>query len=189
VDARQFVEDYLPSRFAELGGNQPPITSRASGVFRVVGSGEWSLRLEAGRLEIEKGMRDDCALQLSLHADDLEPLVKRLLDAASESLGSLAASSLTALNWDEETVGLVKNIPGSALVLVHDDGADRQLLITPGHGLADFAAAACRIECRMSDLLEAQAKRESAMQLFMDGKILLHGDAQIALALGGVLAG
>jgi len=53
-------------------------------------------------------------------------------------------------------------------------------------GAATLDYAECTIECKMADLLDAEEKRQTPMQLFVGGKLKITGNVQIAMALAGV---
>ena len=86
-----FLVEFLPAFVAEIGGasggasalgrgsDAAPRSRRApsgAGVaVRVVGAGEWTLRLSDGALVVSLGVAGDVALQISLRAEDFTRLV------------------------------------------------------------------------------------------------------------------
>ncbi len=211
----QFLVEFVPRYFAELtarkapasdaGGGQSDGGGRRSGrspapvgvLVRVVGSGEWTLRLVADRLEVTPGVALDVALAISLLARDFAPLVvepvRRAL-AAAASEGGVAKTSAAAANgiwarlgrWDEETVDLLRRQTGRILVRVDDLGTSRNVALTPGAQAFSLEEAECSIQCELADLYELQAKRKNPLDLFYEGQIRITGDAQIALAMAGL---
>lgn len=188
--------DFLPRYFAGLAeapGSQgsPRAGGRAPApvgvVVRIVGAGEWTLRILSGRLEVSEGVAHDVALQLSLHERDFAPLVVSPLRRAGAP-GGVAPNGLWARlgRWDEETVDLVRRQEGSILVRVEDSGTSRNVAITPGLVPHSLSEAPCIIDCRLADLEELQARTANPLDLFYAGQIRITGDAQIALAMAGL---
>lgn len=207
----RFFEEFLPAIVSELGAGpaaagaavgQPGLASgRRRGApsnagigVRVVGVGQWTLRLSERSLRVSAGIAEDVALQISLRAEDFEPLVvapmRRAL-AARDGSGEgseLVARSLWARlgRFDEETVELLRQQQGRILVRIDDAGTSRNVALTPGRLDASLESAECTIDCPLSALLELQEKRKNPLDLFYEGQIRIGGDAQIALAIAGL---
>lgn len=191
----ELLVDFLPPYFAGLAdapGSQgsPRVGGRAPvpvGVaVRVVGAGEWTLRILAGKLEVSAGVAPDVALQLSMHERDFAPLVVSPLRRAEAPRGVPNGLWARLGRWDEETVDLVRRQEGSILVRVEDSGTSRNVAITPGLVRHSLSEAPCIIDCRLADLEELQARRANPLDLFYAGQIRITGDAQIALAMAGL---
>jgi putative sterol carrier protein len=71
------------------------------------------------------------------------------------------------------------------LFVARDGDARRRILVTPGRRAASLDSAECTIECALADMVDAQSKGVSPMQLFVAGKLRLTGNVQIAMALAG----
>lgn len=190
-DPKSFFTHYLPARLAASPELASGITSVGSVTCRILGDGEWSLRLEDGVLEVFAGSEDDVMLQVTVPAEDFEVLVVEPTRAIANGPprpvphggGALAALAVSA-----ETARLVRRVPGSVLFIARDGDARRRLLVTPGRRSADMDSADCTIECALSDIVEMREKGGSPMQLFTLGKLRLKGNIQIAMALAGVFA-
>jgi hypothetical protein len=200
-EPQRLLTEFLPQLFARLaapsagGGSVRPAPFRSPApvgiVVRVVGAGEWTLRIASEGLVVEPQAADGAALQVSLSERDWGPLVVAPLslalaqrrDAELPASGSLWAR-LT--RWDEETVDLLRRQPGGVLVRVDDAGTSRNVALTPGSQQYSLDNADCIIDCALADLLELQTKRKSPLDLFYAGQIRISGDAQVALALAGL---
>lgn len=186
-DPEPFFTEYLPARFGAWKDRPHGITSVGSLLFRVVGRGEWSLRLRDGDLEVTRAMEDDVMLQVTVSADDFTALVSEAAGAGVHA-GTPKGVPLRALGVDPETARLVRHVPGSVLFVAREGALSRRLLVTPGRRKADLAVAECTIECSFDDLRDAREKGLSFMQLFVGGKLRISGNVQIAMALSGVFA-
>ena len=200
----RFLVEFLPSFVAELGAAPEPASPRDEGrrarrspsgagiAVRVVGVGEWTLRLSDRKLLVASGVAEDVALQLSLRGEDFTPLivapVRRALETAPDSARALAARSFwTRLGrFDDETVDLLRRQDGRILVRIDDAGTSRNVALTPGVQQYSLDTAECCIDCELSALHEVQAKRQNPLDLFYEGRIRITGDAQIALAMAGL---
>lgn len=198
----RFFLELLPALFAaQLGAVEPdPAGARprrepsgAGVVARVVGAGEWTLRLVERELRVTPGVAPDAALQLSLRAEDFVPLVvepmRRALAAEEGAPGAaLAARSLWARlgRFDEETAELLRRQEGRILIRVEDAGTPRVVALTPGTAEWSLDSAECFIDCELTALHEVQARRTNPLDLFYDGHIRITGDAKIALAMAGL---
>jgi hypothetical protein len=169
--------------------------SNAGVAVRVVGVGEWTLRVSDRALMVDTGVAEDVALQLSLRGEDfatlvVEPMRRALAasEASSPDANALAARSFwTRLGrFDEETVQLLRQQEGRILVRVGDAGLSRNVALTPGLQTWSLDSAECCIDCELSALRELQDKQKNPLDLFYEGQIRISGDAQIALALAGL---
>jgi hypothetical protein len=200
----QLIEEFLPQVLGQLlssaatpavapaGAGRRAAAPAAAGVgLRVVGAGEWTLRIVAERLLVKAGIESDVALQLSMAARDFEPLVTAPLRRAlaqREAAGSVSTKSLWARlgRWDAETVTLLRQQTGSILLRIQDGELTRALAITPSTQPFSLESASCTIECALSDLEALQQQRGNPLDLFYQGQIRIAGDAQIALAMAGL---
>jgi hypothetical protein len=203
----ELVAQFLPHYVERLLGNGPeprvPGAARTGlargpapvGVgLRVVGAGEWTLRVVERRLVVEAGIAADVALQISLAEADFEPLVLAPLrravalhadrEAAPGNTGNGLWSRLG--RWDEETVDLLRCQSGGILLRVDDAGTKRNVALSPGNSSPSLESAACTIDCKLADLIDLQNKRSNPLDLFYAGQIRISGDAQIALAMAGL---
>ena len=162
--------------------------------LRVVGAGEWTLRIVGERFLVEPGVQNDIALQVSLQTRDFEPLVVRPLRRALErgapeaSARPQSSAGLWARlgRWDEETVDLLRRQTGGILLRIADADVQRCIALTPGVVPYSLEHADCTIDCALADLEQLQEKRSSPLDLFYAGQIRISGDAQIALAMAGL---
>lgn len=185
---KEFFTQYLPSRFAALKAGLSGKSSNGSMVFRVVGAGEWSMRLRDGELEVLEGMQDDVILQVTVAPEDFEPIFVQgaIMQGDAEIKPEQQVMAFKALTVDAERVKLVKNIQGTVAFVVDAGGASHKLGITPGSAAPKLDAPDCRLECKMSDFMDMQTGKQNPMQLAMSGKIKIVGNAQIPMALSGV---
>jgi hypothetical protein len=167
--------------------------SAAGIALRVVGVGEWTLRLAERALQVSPGVADDVALQLSLRAEDFPSLVieptRRALQAPdAAAVRARAARGLwTRLGrFDDETAELLRRQEGRILVRVKDAGTSRNVALTPGAQQYSLDSAECCIDCDLDALAAVQDKRKNPLDLFYEGQIRISGDAQIALAMAGL---
>jgi hypothetical protein len=205
----QLIEEFLPEVLGQLlssaagsaaapsgvttsGAGRRTAMPAAAGVgLRVVGAGEWTLRIVTERLLVEPGIGSDVALQLSTAARDFEPLVvaplRRAL-AQREAGASISSQSLwTRLGrWDAETVELLRRQTGSILLRIQDGELQRAVALTPSTQPFSLDSASCTIDCALSDLEALQQQRGNPLDLFYQGQIRISGDAQIALAMAGL---
>ena len=167
--------------------------SSAGIAVRVVGVGEWTLRLAERTLQITAGVADDVALQLSLRGEDFAPLVIEPTRRALQSPDAAAARARAARGFwtrlgrfDDETADLLRRQEGRILVRVNDSGTSRNIALTPGAQPYSLDSAECCIDCDLSALESIQEKKSNPLDLFYDGQIRITGDAQIALAMAGL---
>jgi len=210
----RFLLEFLPAFVADIGAPSGPGNAgspagvdagarrrrRPAGAgiaVRVVGVGEWTLRLEERALRVGAGMADDVALQLSLNERDFEPLVleptRRALAASSANGEAAAARALAAKGFwlrlgrfDDETAELLRQQQGRILVRIDDAGTSRNVALTPGLQPYSLDSAECCIDCEIAALEAVQDKRKNPLDLFYEGQIRITGDAQIALAMAGL---
>ncbi|HKO95205.1 MAG TPA: SCP2 sterol-binding domain-containing protein [Polyangiaceae bacterium] len=159
--------------------------------LRVVGAGEWTLRMVGERLLVDPVIQDDVALQISLQARDFASLVVRPLRRALERRAPDAAQNTAGIwarlgRWDAETVDLLRRQSGGILLRISDADLQRNIALTPGALPYSLERADCTIDCALGDLEQLQEKQSSPLDLFYAGQIRISGDAQIALAMAGL---
>jgi hypothetical protein len=199
----QFLPHYV-ERLLASGPEQRVVGAARTGLprgpapvgvgLRVVGAGEWTLRIVERRLVVEAGISPDVALQISLRDADFEQLVLAPLRRAlalqtdREPAPGNASNGLWSRlgRWDEETVDLLRCQSGGILLRVDDAGTQRNVAFSPGTSSHSLESAACIIDCKLADLIDLQNKRSNPLDLFYAGQIRISGDAQIALAMAGL---
>ena len=205
----ELIGEFLPQYFGRLLSEQRSASSASSkapqrplaaapasvGVgIRVVGAGEWTLRVVAERLLVEPKIANDVALQVSLPDQDFRPLVvepvRRALALGASAQGaarSVSGGIWSRLGrWDEETVELLRQQTGGILLRIQDGERNRRVALTPSLQPYSLESAECTIDCALADLQQLQEKRGNPLDLFYAGQIRISGDAQIALAMAGL---
>jgi hypothetical protein len=188
-DPESFFVRYLPEALRASPELSVGITSSGSVTCRVLGSGEWSLRLNDGVLEVASAEADDVVLQITVPAKDFEVLViepTRVLARGPSRPIPHGGGALAALAMSVETARLVRRVPGSVLFVAQDGEMRHRLLVTPGRRSADVDSAECTIECALADVIAMRERGSSPMQLFANGKLRLKGNIQIAMALASI---
>lgn len=195
----EFFARFVPERFAQLPA--AVLTSLASKsspgalVCRVEGAsgGVWSLRLRDGKVSVTSEADSDALLQITIPADDFVPLLVEGARAYEAANPSPAAQSLErqliafkALVVDAERAKLIRSIPGSMVFAIKDGDVTRRLGLTPGARAPKLDGAECRVDCAMSDFRAMQTGQVQPMQLFMQQKMKMVGNAQIPMALSTI---
>lgn len=187
---KDFFGTYVPARFAEMKSALAAQTSVGSLLFRVTGVGEWSFRLKDGEMVTGDSMEDDVLMQLTCSAEDFEPIVVEAAkrQGSKEPTEQQQMAALKAITINEEKAALLKNVQGTIAVVVNDAGTTRKLCLTPGKAEVKVDAPDCSLECDMNDFISMQTGEQQPMQLVMGGKMKIVGNAQLPMALMGVLA-
>ncbi len=185
---KEFFTQYIPKRFETVKQGLAGKTSAGSMVFRIVGEGEWTLRLETGELRVSDGMADDVVIQVTATRDDFVPIFVRgaELQEGEPIKAEQQVMAFKVLTVDAERIKLVKGITGNVAFVIDDGDKTHKLVITPGAGEPKLDAPDCRLECKMNDFMDMQTGKQNPMQLAMAGRIKIVGNAQIPMALSGV---
>lgn len=190
-DAPQaFFTEFLPERAKELSDALRGKTSPGSMTFRVIGDGEWTLRIADGALAVSNGMADDVIVQVTLPSADF----KRVFVDGARSLAERKASvdkqvfAFKVLDAPADRIRMVKMIPGSLGFFVKEPDTTRVLVVSPGSRAFDLEKPECRLDCSIDDWEDMQSGKVQPMQLVMGGKMKMSGNPQIAMALAGVFA-
>jgi hypothetical protein len=189
----EFFEDWLPGAFGELltraaaspGGGKPGLTP-AFGVnlslLVELGTSTWTLHLAEQRLRVQPGSSPHPTFAIRLNQFAFEQLV---LPAVTREHGPQVLIHFARL--DAETCRLASNIPGSLGLRARGDSAVAEVVFGPGSANLDHPS--CNVSCLLSDLAQVQTGQQSPMDLFINGKLSLDGNLEVALALGGLLMG
>lgn len=185
---KEFFTQYIPKRFDLVKAGLAGKTSTGSMTFRVLDAGEWSLRLVNGELQIEEGMAEDVVLQITAKQEDFAPIfVQGAILQEGETQTEQQVLAFKVLTVDAERVKLVRAIQGNVSFVISDEAKTHTLVVTPGSQAPKLEGAECRLEVKMGDFMDMQTGKQNPMQLAMSGKIKIVGNAQIPMALSGVL--
>jgi putative sterol carrier protein len=187
---RAFFKEYIPRRFAAVKAGLLGKNSAGSMVFRVVGAGEWSLRLKDGELDIGSGMPEDVVLQISVEERDFKPIFVRGAELQEDEplRPDQQILAFRVLTVDAERVALVRGVRGNVALAIKSGGETHTIIVTPGSAKPNFEQPDCRLECLMSDFIDMQTGKRNPVELAMAGKVRIIGNAQIPLALSSVFA-
>jgi putative sterol carrier protein len=194
-----FFTVFVPQRFAALPASvHGALASKPSPgalVCRVEGEGggTWSLRLVGGKVEVTPEVAPDVLLQITIPAEDFGPILiegARAYEAANPDVSKQTIErqliAFKALAIDAERAKLIRAIPGSMVFAIKDGDRVRRLALTPGNKPPKLDNAECRVDCAMSDFRDMQTGKVQPMQLFMQQKMKMVGNAQIPMALSTV---
>lgn len=194
-----FFAAFVPQRFAALPASVHSALATKSSpgalVCRVEGEpgGVWSLRLAAGKVEVSPEVAADVLLQITIPSEDFVPILiegARAYEAANPDVSKQSLErqliAFKALAIDAERAKLIRAIPGSMVFNIKDGDKIRRLALTPGGKPPKLDNPECRVECLMSDFRDMQTGKVQPMQLFMQQKMKMIGNAQIPMALSTV---
>ena len=194
-----FFTQFVPERFAAL---PPAVQASLAGksspgalVCRVEGEGGgvWSLRLDRGQVTVTTEVDPDAVLQITIPAVDFEPILvegARAYEAANPAPAQQNIEkqliAFKALAVDADRARLIRAIPGTMVFAIKDGETTRRLALTPGGKTPKLEGAECRVDCLMSDFRAMQIGKAQPMQLMMQQKMKMVGNAQIPMALSTV---
>jgi hypothetical protein len=188
-DPQAFFGTWLPESFRPLLQKLPSGNSPGAVVFHIGDRAPLSIRLSQGELSTSQSLPDDAIVQVTLSEADFEPILvrgaERLAEGAGNSGQTLAV--LRALTLDAERVGMIRKVAGSVVFALAVAGGEHRVLLTPGNGPRNLAAAECTVRCALDDFLAMQRGDANPFELMMNGKIQISGDAQIPMALSSLL--
>jgi len=182
---REFFEQYLPTWFSSAAG---ATTSSAGALVFHVGAESFALRLEVGKLLVERGGAVDAILQVSMSDADFAELVHQA-EALFNSAANDRLLALRSLSLDAERAKLIRNVDGSVAFEITDGELVRSLLLSPGVAVAGSAPPACTVRVAAADFWALSRGDKNPFELLMDGKIRMQGRMDVAMALSSVLVG
>jgi putative sterol carrier protein len=182
-----YFGQYIPERFSGLPGFEQ-VSSVASVVFAVPEVGAWSFRLREGQLACEPGLSSDTVVRITIPQSSFEPIVVR----GTERMAGLALSpekqmlAFRALTLDAERVAQLKSVVGSVSFAVLDGKDNHRVYVTPGSAVPNLARPECEISCESDAFWGLQTGTQNPIELLMNGKLKIAGDAQVAMALSSL---
>lgn len=190
ADPQAFFTRYVPERFATVESEFRGISSPGSLLFRVSGAGNWAFRLNAGVLVVEAGESNDPILQLSVSREDFEPLVVKSAERFEQIPNALDKQlvAFRALRLDAERANLIRGVAGNVGLAIVDQGRASRIVLTPGAATPNLDEPECEISIELVDFLALQRGAQNPIELLMNNKLRISGDAQIALALSGLFS-
>jgi hypothetical protein len=180
MNATEFFETWLPETYARIA-QEADVTSVADcSLVAEIGDSSWTVSIESSRLHVSRGeVQPPHTFRIRTERDAFERLL-----AGSLKLAEKQSSTLRVLRLDAETCRLVANVPGALRFKVVDGNLTHEFTFGPGS--VDLDAAGCTATVTYDDLAEVQEGRAHPMDLFMNGKLTLDGNIEIAMALGGL---
>ena len=187
--AVEFAEQYLPARLADFGSVLKAQTAAGSGVLRVIGVGEWSYWIEEGQLRHQAGVVGEVLAQLTVKEQDFDPMVLRAVRRAAERGAHALEKSGSALALDDERAELIRSLRGHTLALaLTDGGKEHRLYLTPGAGEPNLDEPDCVVHADLETIVAVEEQRADPMDMFFEKRLRIVGNANLAMALGGLFA-
>ncbi len=180
VDPKQFFETWLPSAYERFAHTNDVSSVADVSCLATVESESWRVALMDGTLSVTSG-QEGSSPTFRL-ATDRKSFDKLVAEAATGVPSATPAPK--ALRLDAETCRLVANVPGG-LQLIVKEGEER-FSISFGPGSRDALDVACTVTCDMQDVRAVKEGRANPMELFMNGRLNLEGNIEVAMALGGL---
>lgn len=178
----EFFLDFVPRAFSA----PPEATSTFAVSFEVTGSGVFSLRLRRGKLEAEPGLASDVLLRVALSPQAFEGIVVPMAErAVSTPAAEPELMAVKALTLDADRERLLRETRGTMVLSAANGTVEHRMSVSAG----DTAGGApeCEVSCSLDDLWALQSGKANPIELLMNGKIRITGDAQLALSLSAVL--
>jgi hypothetical protein len=183
----EFFGDYVPAQLALLRPHLSAQSSPGAVVFDLGRAGAWSLRLESGVPAVTTGIASDPLVRFTLSDADFAPII---VAGAEKLVGEESGRQLMAarvLTVDLERARLLRDAPGSIALKLKGPAALHRLTVTLGGVEPKLDPADCEIECALEDLWAIQSGSKNPFELLMDGKLVLSGKVELAMALGAAL--
>lgn len=183
-----FFTQYVPERLRGLASHLAGRSSPGSMLFRV-GDEEFGYRLTDGQLVLTRSMDDDVLVQVTIQPEVFEPVIVRAA-RAHESIQNPEQQllALRALFVDPERAAMIRQVSGTAALVITEAERRHVVLLTPGAAKPNAESPECTLECSMADFMDMQTGKQHPLQLAFAGKIRMLGNAQIAMVLSGVLS-
>ena len=177
----EFFLDFVPGAFSAPAS----VTSNFAVSFEVTGAGVFSLRLRGGKLEAEPGLASDVLLRVSLSPEAFDGIV---LPMAERAVSTVAAEpelmAVKALTLDADRERLLRETRGTMVLSASSGTVEHRMSVSAGD---TTGASQCEVSCSLDDLWALQSGQANPIELLMNGKIRITGDAQLALSLSAVL--
>ena len=181
-----FFTDFVPARFAALGGLQQG-SSPGSVVFAVPGSGMWAFRLNRGQLLVETGLASDAVVRITIPEQSFGPIVVAGAErVTAEAPIERQLLAFRALSLDAERAQAIRDISGSVAFAVLDGAVTHRVYVTPGLAEPNLSAPECEVSCDAASFWGLQSGLNNPIELLMSGKLRIAGDAQIPMALSAL---
>lgn len=178
----EFFIDFVPSAFSAPAG----ATSTFAVSFEVTGAGVFSLRLRDGKLQVERGLASDVLLRVSLTPPAFEGIVIPMAErAVSTPAAEPELMAVKALTLDADRERLLRQSRGTMVLSAASGDVEHRVSVSAGDTTG--AAPECEVSCSLEDLWALQSGKANPIELLMNGKIRITGDAQLALSLSAVL--
>lgn len=179
MDPKTFFESWLPDSFARIApANDTSVVADVSCIAQVDDQA-WHVAITNGQLSVVSATDRSATFQLETDRKSFDRVIGELANAPRTSVPALRAPRL-----DAETCRLVANVPG-LLELVVKEGPERFRVVF-GPGSRDPREVACTVSCDMQDVQAVREGRANPMELFMNGRLTLEGNIEVAMALGGL---
>ncbi len=177
----EFFLDFVPTAFRSNAG----ASSKFAVSFEVTGAGVFSLRLQAGKLAAEPGLASDVLLRVSITPQAFEGIV---IPMAERAVATPAAEpelmAVKALTLDADRERLLRETRGTMVLCATRGAEEHRVSVSAGD---PAGAPQCEVTCSLEDLWALQSGQANPIELLMNGKIRITGDAQLALSLSAVL--
>lgn len=190
-DPETFFRSYVRQSFSNLPESLANLSSAGAVVFQIGSRPPLALRLLDGAIEVSEGLPGDTLVQIRLSDEDFEPILVQgaeLLATHPETLSSeRRLAVLKGLTLERERADRIRSVRGSVAFILAGELREHKVILTPGAAAANPEATECSVRCTLADFLAMQRGTQNPFELLMNGRIQITGDAQIPMALSGLL--
>lgn len=189
-DPETFLRVFVPERFASIAATLGDVSSEGALVFQVGGRCPLAVRLLGGALDVSEGRPADTLIQIQVAEEDFEPILVPcaglLADQAETASSEKRLAILKGLTLERERADLVRAVSGSVEFLLVGEAREHRLLLTPGVRAPNLDRVECTVRSTLADFLAVQRGSVNPLELMMNGRVQITGDAQILMALSAL---
>ncbi len=190
LDPRAFFLHALPSRLkahtASLGASR---STDCLGVCLEAPAANFGLRLVAGELSVVEGVPPDAVARVRTTTDTFRLLVERVAPVLVASVPESAWPGLVArlVSVEERRAAALRELRGTIAVVAMDGATEHRVEVVPGAADPGPPSRKCTLRLALTDVIELAAGRLAPIQLMMSGQLVVEGDAELMMALLGML--
>jgi hypothetical protein len=138
---------------------------------------------------VDEGVPPDAIARVRTTTTTFRTLIERVAPVLAASVAASASPALVArlVALEERRGAALRELDGLIAVVATDGATEHRVEVVPGATDPALPLRSCTLRLALTDVIDLLAGRLAPIQLMMSGQLVVEGDAELMMALVGML--